>query len=79
MQYQCEKCFRTSCKGRRIDRSVYNCGNYKDKPFTNADILRETIDNTELAVKIFKFCSDLSCNYEFSAIGIMNYLNELST
>lgn len=78
MQYQCEKCFRTSCKIRRIGKPVYNCGSYKDKPFTNADRLRETTDNIELAQDIFKFCNELSCNYDFSTNGILNYLNNKS-
>lgn len=74
----CEKCYRTSCSVRRTDRPVHNCGNYKDTPFTNADKLRETKDNKELANKIYQFCSDLSTSNNFCAVSILNYLNEIS-
>jgi len=76
MLCQCRNCVRTSCTARKETGSV-RCGRYKDTPFTNADRLREIDDNTELAKEIFKFCSELSCNYDFSSMGVLSYLNDV--
>ena len=43
---------------------------------TRGDIIREISDNIELAQEIFKFCSELFSNYDFSTNGIWAYLNE---
>lgn len=76
MLVECKNCMRFDCKAGKESGAV-RCGRFTDTPLTNADKLRETNDNIELAQKIFKFCSNLSENYDFSAAGVLNYLNSI--
>ena len=46
------------------------------KPLTKGDVIREISNNAELAKEIFRFCNELSCNYDFSMAGLLAHLNQ---
>ena len=77
MKHECSKCIRKNCSARRNGNSVL-CGRYKEE-FKNEDVLKESKDTTEMAVFIYKMCNELSEKHEYSAVGIKNYLEELSS
>lgn len=85
---QIEPCYsQNECKYKENDlcniRKEYGYRELKlpcpklQKPLTKGDVIREISNNAELAKEIFRFCNELSCNYDFSMAGLLAHLNQL--